>query len=266
MNEFSIVKEISSDVKVVEFPFYKNGVPLVNAPMCGMTLKAAGSMRFRWSEVNMLRDRMIFDICKDEFTPVAVELIHSHIVYDVISSSDVYRKQGDGIITTNKKFVPVVTVADCMPVYLFDRTTGVFGIVHSGWKGTGIAVDAIELAEKKYGSRPEDFCVVLGPHINNCCYIVGEERAEYFAMNFSPDCIKAVEKDYIPDWDTGDGKLFRLSLLNANLELLRRCGVLDENISVCTDCTCCNPLFGSNRRETKEGSAFTVQAAFVINN
>ena len=34
-----------------------------------------------------------------------------------------------------------------MPLYLYDPVTGVFGIVHSGWKGTGIVVDAIELAK-----------------------------------------------------------------------------------------------------------------------
>ncbi|MCR5437133.1 MAG: polyphenol oxidase family protein [Treponema sp.] len=265
MNYFSITGELTEDDRIVEFPFSKNGVALVNAPKCGMTLRAAGSMRFRWSEVNMLRDRTISSICENQFTPVPIELIHSHIVFDINHPTDTYRKQGDGIITTNKKLVPIVTVADCMPVYLFDRTTGVFGIVHSGWKGTGIAVDAIELAGQKYGAKPEDFCVVIGPHINDCCYVVNEERAEYFAMNFNPECIRPVSKDYKPDWDAGEGKLFHLSLLKANLELLKRAGVLDENISVCTDCTCCNELFGSNRRETKNKMNFTVQAAFVIN-
>ncbi|MDE5897813.1 MAG: laccase domain-containing protein, partial [Treponemataceae bacterium] len=65
-------------------------------------------------------------------------------------------------------------------------------------------------------------------------------------------------------WKNGGGALFRLSLERANLAVLERAGVRDENIVILEECTCCNPLFGSNRRETLEGGGFTVQAAFVV--
>ena len=37
------------------FEFHKNGKTLQNAPVCGLTLLKAGSMRFRWNEFNQNR-------------------------------------------------------------------------------------------------------------------------------------------------------------------------------------------------------------------
>lgn len=251
-----------------EFPFYSDGQPLENAPLCGITLKNAGSMRFRWNEQNPLRDKLLNQLAKQTdkaITPVAVQLNHTHIVYDISKKEETDLKIGDGIITTNKLLMPVVTVADCVPIYLFDKATGVFGIVHSGWKGTGIAVDAINMAAV-HGSSPENFCIVIGPHINNCCYIVDKNRAEFFINNFGVDCVTPLEAGVKVDWNNGEGPLYRLSLAKANLNALLNAGVKEQNITLCTDCTCCNEMYGSNRRETKKNGrpdAFTVQAAFI---
>ena len=43
--------DVFSDNEYVLFPFYKDGKPLdILSPKWGMTLKKAGSMRFRWNE------------------------------------------------------------------------------------------------------------------------------------------------------------------------------------------------------------------------
>ena len=266
-NTFSISK---SDKKFELFNFIYNGKIIPHAPFCGMTLKKAGSMRFRWDETNPNRDSVLSQIKTElkvsdaKITPL--ELIHSHIVYDVSSYKDTQNKTGDGIISIQKDLMPVVTVADCMPLFLYDVKNKVYGIVHSGWKGTGIACDAIKLACEKYGSKPQDFCVILGPHINDCCYIVNQERAEFFRTNFTPDCVTPYDRKTQKlkiEWDNGEGELYRLSLLKANLYALLKAGVKKENINYSTDCTCCNNIFGSNRRETMESKTFTVQAAFI---
>lgn len=296
-----------TEQKYVTFPFYKNNMPLnpagsqaspSGAPVCGMTVKAAGSMRFRWAETNPGREKILSEIAghsaggkgtparmQNVLTPVSLELIHSKSVFDLRDGNETQGLQGDGMITKNPSLMPVVTVADCMPLYLYDSLSGVFGVVHSGWKGTGIAGQAVKLAERNYGARARDFSIVIGPHIRDCCYIVNEERAKYFTDNFGSDCVTPLEEggsSYaggrgLPvTWNNGSGKLFRLSLEKANLNVLARAGVGEENIAVCTDCTCCNELLGSNRRETadfllKNPSAnkdelsrcFTVQAAFI---
>ena len=267
--------------KYVTFPFYKNNSAIKEAPLCGMSVKAAGSMRFRWNETNDNRNEFF----RGMLIQKPVELIHSKLVVDLQHGDEADGVQADGLITTKKDFLPVVTVADCMPLYLYDSVSGVFGVVHSGWKGTGIVGEAIKLAQADYGSCAADFSVVIGAHIRDCCYIVNEERAKYFTDNFGSDCVRPLEEGGVchaggrglsVSWNNGSGKLYRLSLEKANLNVLARAGVREENIAVCTDCTCCNELLGSNRRETADFLAknpgvsqdllsrcFTVQAAFI---
>lgn len=286
MINFSL--KADSSTKYVSFPFIKNNKPLDSTVNCGLTLIAGGNMRFRWNETNTVRLSLFKEIApQKDFVPL--ELIHSQIVHDIKSKDDTKDCQADGMITVNKSLVPVVTVADCVPIYLYDPVAGVFGIVHSGWKGTGIIKTAIELAGKNYGAKAKDFCVVIGPHIEKCCYIVNEERAEYFRKEFTPDCVEPLEeggscwcggRGLSIEWNNGTGKLYRLSLEKANLAVLEKAGVLEENIGVCKDCTCCTDYCGSNRRQTslnvkqnnldvsqmsieEKSRLFTVMAAFV---
>ena len=244
-------------------PFYAGGKPLIgDAFRWGMTLKKAGSMRFRWDETNGTRDTRLKEIASggSDFQnrapcePVPLELIHSKIVYSVSSASDTYGLQGDGIVTDRTSLMPVVTAADCMPIFFYERECGVFGVVHSGWKGTGIVSEAINMIKKIYKGNPHRISVALGSHIRNCCYIVDEERASYFKKNFCEDCVSEYDGT----------KRYRLSLEKANLFLLEKAGILDENVVVCDDCTKCDDRFGSFRRETGGDikKTFTVQAAF----
>lgn len=261
------------------FSFIQNNKPLEQGPICGMTTIKDGTMRFRWNETNSNRNAVFQKICSannwQNHSVCPVELIHSKIVYDVKDINDTKNLQGDGIITINRNIIPTVTVADCVPIYLYNPEKKVFGIVHSGWKGTGIIQNAIELCNKNYGTKTQDFCIVIGPHIRDCCYIVNQERADYFSTNFTPDCIKPLEqggqcycggKGLPVVWNNGGGQLYRLSLLKANLAVLEKLGIKKENIQVIDQCTCCNQELGSNRRETAfagKPDAFTVQAAYI---
>lgn len=246
------------DKKFIEGLFVKNGVELLDGPCWGMSLKAAASMRFRWNETNENRISFLTQIAESKKICQA-ELIHSHIVFNLVTGEEIVNKKGDGLITDNKNLMPVVTVADCMPIFIYDSVKKVFGILHSGWKGTGILKDAILLAEEKYGSCPEDFSIVMGPHIHDCCYKVDFERARYFRDNFTKDCIRQ------------EGDKYALSLAKANFFVAEKMGVKKENIVISSECTCCNKKFGSFRRETAiyspdvplEERKFTVQSAWV---
>lgn len=243
-----------------------------DSPVAGMTLLKNGSMRFRWNEENPNRTSFLNELSSPDKTIAAVELIHSHTVYAIDDSDEVKGLQGDGIITLNKKIIPVITAADCMPILIYDPVSKVFGALHSGWKGTGIACDAIMLAQEKYGARVEDFCVIMAPHIHDCCYFIEEDRSSFFAQNFTPDCVSPIRQG------ENAGK-YALSMAKANLEALKKIGVPQENIVISSDCTCCkknpdgNYKFGSFRRQTsslpqslsleERQKLFTVQAAWV---
>lgn len=281
------------------FPFYKNGVPFegrlqknparqkaaegqkrfespkIARPLWGMTLKAAGSMRFRWNETNPNRDQFLAELCArfggagkgGQKQVVPLELIHSKIVYEAREACDTLNKRGDGIVTQNPSLVPVVTAADCVPLYFYDAGTGAFGAAHSGWKGTGIAAQVVSMMKKKYGSDPRDILAAIGPHIHDCCYLVDKERAKYFSDNFGSDTVTEASQAQ------NAGGLYRLSLLRANINVLLGAGVLEENIVAAKNCTACEERFGSFRREAAaladrpgldKSRLFTTQAAFVI--
>lgn len=238
---FSVFSHCLSDIynsKYLKFPFIYKGRPLTSAvhPLCCITLKNAGSMRFRWNEVNENRNSF-FKLLNFDSCIVSLELIHSRTVFVVSAVNDTVEKHGDGLITVRRNLVPVITVADCMPIYIYDPVSGCFGVLHSGWRGTGIVLDAL-FAAKDFGAEVTNFCVVLGPHIQQCCYVVDKERGDYFLENFSPKCVI-----------TASDETVHLSLAQANIELLLDAGVPAENIAYAVDCTCCDNRLGSFRRE-----------------
>lgn len=248
-----------------EFPFYKNGIP-VNGALWGITLKKAGSMRFRWDETNSLRRNTLHKIAEGRKI-AQVELIHSKTVLEAPADGFPAGTQCDGILCVNKNLMPVITVADCVPIYFFDQKSGAFGVLHSGWKGTGIIAEAAEMLQSLYSAKPENILIAIGPHIRECCYIVDEERALYFANNFSEGCISeyaAHDKDSSRlKWKNNGTKQFHLSLEKANLSIIGKLNIPEGNITLLQDCTCCNEIYASNRRQTSKGEVFTVQAAFV---
>ncbi len=228
-----------------------------SAPRCGVSLASAGPMKPARDACN--RARYFSSLGLDAASVVSVSQIHSRDVLVAESSAGFEAfPAGDGIITRNSSLVPCVTVADCMPIFLFDPETRCFGALHSGWKGTGIVRVALDLARDIWGARPEDFRVVFGPHIHSCCYTVDAERFEYFSKNFTPACVApdAARLAQNSPWP------YRLSLAEANRAACLESGVLPERIVDSGACTCCLPAYGSSRREG--GDSFTHMAAFVF--
>ncbi|CAG0929074.1 partial Polyphenol oxidase, partial [Planctomycetaceae bacterium] len=75
--------------------------------------------------------------------------------------------EADAIVTAESGVAIGMMTADCQPILLFDPVNMAIGAVHAGWKGAalGIVVETGELMWKKYGTRPEDLIVSLGPCI-----------------------------------------------------------------------------------------------------
>ena len=247
--------------------FVKDGKVLADSPVWGMTLLSAGSMRFRWSETNARRDEFFASLCGGTRQVAAVQLIHSKSVLLVDRSGELLGKEADGVLTRNPCLIPTVTVADCMPLFVYDSSSGVFGVLHSGWRGTGIVEEAYSLLHQRCGTAPRDLCVVLGAHIKSCCYTVDKDRAAAFKKNFGEQCAKEA------------GGSWYLDLQEANLALLGRIGVPRGNVLCVSECTACftqegRHKYGSFRRQTAQLSedvpleqrqrAFTAQAAFVM--
>jgi hypothetical protein len=177
-------------------------------------------------------------------------------------------EKADGLISVGPDTWLSVTVADCLPIYLIDTTAlgsssrsgpGLpLGLVHSGWKGTGIVLRALELMAQRWNTRAEGVAAILGPCIRGPCYTVDEARARSFEAEFGgpggPYPLGPVV------WREGEGeKRWHIDLQAANGRLLAQAGV--RNIAVCEDCTYSDDRLGSFRREGPQ--AYTRMAAMV---
>ncbi len=199
-----------------------------------LSLKDSGDMAFRETGNTPERRKLFASLGISPERTVSCRQIHSKKIYTVDSA--VYGTlEGDGLITENRDLVLCATAADCMPLFLFDRRGGPFGIVHSGWKGTGIIENAVRIIQDMNGTPLEDIVVVMGPSAGVCCYEVDRVRFDNFKALWGE---KSAEKR--------DGAYF-IDLPGANRSILERIGI--TNIYSFHQCTICNKEYGSFRRE-----------------
>lgn len=84
---------------------------------------------------------------------------------------------GDGHLTRDPGVLLTVSVADCVPVYLLGPRSRAVGLLHAGWRGTagGILEAGVASMWDRFGIRPDELHVHLGPAIGGDRYEVGPE-------------------------------------------------------------------------------------------
>ena len=147
--------------------------------------------------------------------------------------------QCDALITNKAGVFLVVTVADCLPVFLFDPMARSIAAVHVGWRGSKLRTleKAMRALSNEYGTESEHLLAYIGPSAGVCCYEVGEEVAQEFPKQFLERMNNAKP---------------RLDLKGFNKNLLLENSVKESSIEVSGYCTICKPkLFHSYRRDGK---------------
>jgi len=83
----------------------------------------------------------------------------------------------DGHATRASGVLLLVTVADCIPVYLVDPRRRAIALLHAGWRGTagGILTRGLALLAERAGTVPADVIMHAGVGICGDCYEVGSE-------------------------------------------------------------------------------------------
>ena len=239
--------ELNFDGVSARFPFIFEGKP-ITSPSCLISSREAGDMVFRLPNKN--RDIFLSSMFIPAEKVYSLAQVHSRDVFALnppVPSPAAFVREGDGMVNFAPDVFLAVTVADCLPVFLLDTESGAFSALHSGWKGTGIVLRALEIMQNA-GCRPEAIAAVLGPCIQDCCYNVDEERARNFEAEFGHFCASpagcAVTRK--------DGSSWYLKLQEANIRMLAAEGV--RHIAYNTDCTFTDERLGSFRRE---GRPFT---------
>lgn len=155
--------------------------------------------------------------------------VHGADVRIVESEADITDngKESDGLITSLQTTPLLIFTADCVPVVFYDKKQGVVALAHAGWRGTygNIAGEIVNIMRNKYGCKVEDVKIIIGPSISVDNYEVSHDLIEKFAALEVQDYYKEV-----------DGKHY-LDLWKLNKELLKKCGILEDNIKIIDFCT-----------------------------
>src|SRR6266852_4515116 len=92
----------------------------------------------------------------------------------------------DALVTSGRDVFLAVSVADCVPIFLFDPETTTVAAVHSGWRGSKSQIlrTAVATMIDQFGALSEHIIGYIGPSAGVCCYEVGDEVASQFEDKF----------------------------------------------------------------------------------
>lgn len=101
-------------------------------------------------------------------------------------SEDKWSWEYDAVITDNHRIIPIILIADCVPIVVFDEITGVFWVVHSGWRGTAqdILWKTIEKMQEGFWCDVWNIQVIIWPCISARNYEVDSQVIDNFDSDF----------------------------------------------------------------------------------
>ena len=160
--------------------------------------------------------------------------VHSDISREIVKGG--FAGDCDATFTNKTNVFLTVSVADCLPVFLYDPIKKVIGGIHAGWRGSAnkIASKTINRLVKVYDVDPVNLVCFLGPCISQEFFEVGPEVGELFREKIK------IKK----------GGKYHIDLKLENKLQLLESGVDENNIEISPHCTYKEePVFHSYRRE-----------------
>jgi YfiH family protein len=170
--------------------------------------------------------------------------VHGDKCCEVSSYSYEDQVKADSMFTNEKNILLSITVADCIPILIFDPVNKCIAAIHSGWRGSklNIVKKTINKLILNYNSLPNQLVAYIGASAGSCCYEIGEDVSKLFDPKFST--LKEGNKFLF------DNKAVVLSQLESS-------GLLSQNIELDSNCTICNSKYHSFRRDgTGSGRMF----------
>jgi hypothetical protein len=165
--------------------------------------------------------------------------IHSAtILNDSLNTTDSF---GDGVLLRQRRIMAVIQTADCVPLFFYSIDFDRAGILHVGWRGLLLGIEAKLLSMlEEQGSAADRRRFILGPAIEQNCYPVGSELLAAFKEKFYANAIFAPGHE---------GKYF-LNLKKGITMSLQHRGVGQGHILDVSLCTYCEQdRFPSHRRK-----------------
>ena len=204
----------------------------------GVTVKPAAGMK------KTAADEVVRHFRRDGFAPAPrIRQVHGKRVIVASALEDTAAgeaPEADGLACARAGVLGLVSVADCVPVFMVEPAQGAWALVHSGWRGTvaGAVENGIERLEELTGSTPDQFELYFGPAVCGSCYEVGPEVARLLSGAAA-----------------GAGIIERSGRISADLRVIQKAravsrGVRPAEIHISSFCTIChNDRFCSYRAE-----------------
>ncbi len=150
--------------------------------------------------------------------------------------------EADAIITAEPGVPIGISVADCVPLLVFDAVARVAAVGHAGRLGTmgNIAGAIVDKMGARFGSKPGNIHAVIGPSAGPDRYEVSEEIAESFSALGLPR----------------NGRM--LDLWGANRQQFEDAGVPLAQIQVTGHCTISDGRYYSHRADGGGGRNLAV--------
>lgn len=220
-----------------------------------MSLRADGNMKLsnnRLDNDDVPHNRIKF-LEKHSIYPqsvVSADLEHGNTVR-IVTVADLGKviPKCDGLITFEKNIFLSITVADCLPIVIFNQKKDMLCLLHAGWRGLNnkIISKALATLQNIYNIDPTELLVSIGPAIGPCHYEVNTDLAEKFSQYSNV----AIERD---------SKVF-LDLKKIAQKQLMELGILLRNITTSDICTFCqSDIYFSHRKDQSN----PVQAMMVV--
>lgn len=156
------------------------------------TTVSVGNMSFMINDnkqdgVDEVRQDVAKDLGLDQQHLIFVHQTHSDVIKKV-TSDDIGRGsyafeegiEADAIYTKEKGLALGVFHADCVPLFIYDDTIPLVGVIHAGHKGTlkHIAYKSVRYLVEHEGIDPRHLHVYIGPARHKDTYVVSPNEKE----------------------------------------------------------------------------------------
>ncbi len=203
------------------------------------TMKLSGNFKNNRKVVKN-RERFLRKFGIEDRLTIKADLVHgSNVEFVSIKESGKIIDKTDGLITADKNLFLTITVADCLPIFLYDPEKEIIGLIHGGWRNLAKNILAVAVGKmvKNFGSLPEDILIGIGPGISQCHFEVKNDVLAEFKPYLKEVLLKKEGKSFLDL-----KKIARIQLINP--------GIKEENIEISPECTFCLPeKYFSFRRE-----------------
>jgi len=227
-------------MKEIKYKIYSEVPELI----CGSSTVECGNVDERFGDAGeAVKSKLKFlkSLGIEDKNLIKATLPHEDGICNVIDNKN-KKYAVDALITDRPGIFLSFNTADCLPIFYFDQIKKVAGIAHCGWKSTTLNLSAKVVFEfiNKYGSKPKDVLVALGPAIRKESYIHKDPMQKNM-----PEW-----KNFLEDLPNGETAI---DLVGYNVMQLIGAGIHENNIEICPINTVTSKDFFSHYRSQKNG-------------